>query len=149
MLHLPVSSLFEFTSCFIFIALPFSNVNPGAFPEEVKSEQTAIKLIEAARYQLRCSRPWQHILRWPCRTLARCYLSKFNSWPAATDPTAATLSLSELLWLKHSLRHSQAWLPCWWKCPAEGQAPAPRIGRTRAIFWSPSVFIPLLHQLPL
>lgn len=57
------------TSCFIFIAVPFSSVNPGAFPEEVKSVQTTIKLIEVARYQLRCSRPWQHILHWPCRTL--------------------------------------------------------------------------------
>lgn len=105
-LYLAVLSLFEYTSCFIFIAVPFSSVNPGAFPKEVKSEQTAIKLIEAARYQFRCLRPWQHILHWPCRTLARCYLSKFNSWPAATDPTAASLFFLNVSdWNTHSNTH--------------------------------------------
>lgn len=76
---------------FIFIGVPFWSVNPGAFPEEVKSEQTTIKLIEAARYQLRCGRPLRRILHWPCRTRAGCYLSKFNLWPAAADPAAASL----------------------------------------------------------
>lgn len=50
-----LSFVIWYTSCFIFIAVPFSNVNPGAFPEKVKSVQTTIKLIEPARYQLRCS----------------------------------------------------------------------------------------------
>lgn len=92
----------QYSSFFIFIAVPFSSVNPSAFPEEVKSVQTTIKLIEPARYQLRCLRPWQHILQWPCRTLAWCYLSKFNSGPAATDPAAASFFLSSSDWNTHS-----------------------------------------------
>lgn len=47
------------SSSFIFIAVPISSFNPCAFPEELKLKQTTIKLIEAARYQLRCSRPPQ------------------------------------------------------------------------------------------
>lgn len=104
---------------FIFIVVPFWSVNPGAFPEEVKSEQTTIKLIEVARYQLRCGRPLRRILHWPCRTRAGCYLSKFNLWPAAADPAAASLCerfLIETL----TQKHSRAWLPCWWKSPCCG-----------------------------
>ncbi len=103
--NLEILSLYAFTSCYIFVAGPFLSVNPGAFPKEVKWEQTTIKLIEAARYQFRCLRPWQHILHWPCRTLALCYLSKFNSWPAATDPAAASLSLNSSDWSTHSNTH--------------------------------------------
>lgn len=102
--HLSVLSLNGFP-CFIFIGVPIWSVNPGAFPEEVKSEQTTIKLIEAARYQLRCGRPLWGILHWPCRTWARCYLSEFNLWPAAADPAAA--SLCERFWLKRSLRNTR------------------------------------------
>lgn len=112
--YLAVVSLYEFTSCFIFIAVPFLSVNPSAFPEEVKSAQTTIKLIEAARYQLRCSRPWQHILHWPCRTLARCYLSKFNSWPAATDPAAAFLFLNGSDWNTHRPDYHAGESPLLW-----------------------------------
>lgn len=83
---------YEVSFCFIFIAIPFSNVNPGAFPEDLKSEHRTIKLIEAARYQLRCSRPWQHILHWPFKTFTLCCLSKFNLWPAAIDSAAVSLS---------------------------------------------------------
>lgn len=56
--YLAILSLTEFF-CFIFIAVPISSFNPCAFPEELKSTQTTIKLIDAARYQLRCSHPWQ------------------------------------------------------------------------------------------
>lgn len=56
--YLTVLSLTELV-CFIFIAAPISSLNPCAFPEELKSKQTTIKLIEAARYQLRCCCPWQ------------------------------------------------------------------------------------------
>lgn len=45
--------------CFIFIAVPISSFNPCSFPEELKLKQTTIKLIWAARYQLRCSHPRQ------------------------------------------------------------------------------------------
>lgn len=48
--------------CFIFIAVPILSFNPCAFPEELKLKQTSIKLIEAARYQLCCSRPRQQNL---------------------------------------------------------------------------------------
>lgn len=101
----PVLVWIRYTSFFIFIALPFLSVNPSAFPEEVKSVQRAIKLIEPARYQLRCSHPWQHILQWPCRTLAWCYLSKFNSGPAVSDLAAPSFFLSGSDWNTHSYTH--------------------------------------------
>lgn len=50
-----------------------------------------------------------------------------SRWPGCC------LSLSVWLWLKHSLKHSQAWLPCWWKSPAVGQTWTRRIGRTVCI----------------
>lgn len=124
--HSSVSSLNGF-SCLVFIGVQFLSVNPGAFPEEVKSEQTTIKLIEAARYQLRCRRPLWGILHWPCRTWARCYLSKFNLWPAAADPAAAPLC--ECFWLKRSLRNTRG--PDYHAAespPAVGQMWTPRIG---------------------
>lgn len=55
--HHPVLEFFYF----IFIAVPISSFNPCAFPQELKLKQTTIKLIEAARYQLRCSHPRQQI----------------------------------------------------------------------------------------
>lgn len=140
-----VSSLNGFP-CFIFIGVPFWSVNPAAFPEEVKSEQTTIKLIEAARYQLRCGRPLRRILRWPCRTRARCYLSKFNLWPAAADPAAASL-----LWVflieTLTQKHSRAWLPCWWKSPCCGSDVNARDWQRRThLLHSP---IPSPHPPPL
>lgn len=112
--YLAVLSLDEITFCFIFIAVLFSSVNPSAFPGEVKLEQTTIKLIEAARYQLRCPRPLQHILHWPCRTLTRCYLSEFNLWPAATDPAAASLFLNGSDWNTHRTDYHAGERPLLW-----------------------------------
>ena len=57
-------------------------------------------------------------------------MSKFNSGPAAADLNSLS---SERLWLKHSLKHSQAWLPCVWKPPAAGQTQTWRIGRNLSI----------------
>lgn len=94
----------------------------------MKSEQTTIKLIEAARYQLRL---WG-ILHWPCRTWAWCYLSKFNLRPAAADPAAA--SLCECLWLKRSLRDARR--PDYHAAespPAVGQMWTPRLGSVAPI----------------
>lgn len=123
----PVHLWIQYTSFFIFIALPFSSVNPSAFPEEVKLVQTTRKLIEPARYQLRCSRSGQHILHWPCRTLAWCYLSKFNSGPAATDPAAASPFMSSSDWNTHSYTrrpdfHAGESPPLWVRQEHEGLA---------------------------
>lgn len=122
----------QYTSFFIFIALPFSSINLSAFPEEEKSVQTAIKLIEPARYQLRCLRPWQHILHWPCRTLAWCYLSKFNSGPAPTDPAAASLFMSGSDWNTHSCTRRPDF-HAGESPPTVGQTQTWRIGRTVSI----------------
>lgn len=136
----------QYTSFFIFIAVPFSSFSPSAFPEEVKSVQTTIKLIEPARYQLRCSRPWQRILHWPCRTLAWCYLSKFNSGPAATDPSAtASLFMSSSDWNTHSYTrrpdfHAVESAPLWVRHEHEGLAePYP----SASVPSSPHIFCPL------
>lgn len=77
--------------------------------------QTTIKLIEAARYQLRC---WRAQQQNPLLTLQDPYsllpvkiqFRTGSRWPSFW------LSLSEWLWLKRS----QAWLPCWRSPPCCG-----------------------------
>lgn len=139
---LAVLSLTEFF-CFIFIAVPISSFNPCAFPEELKSKQTAIKLIEAARYQLRCSHPRQQnpplTLQDPYSLLpVKIQFATSSRWPSFW------LSLSEWLWLKHS----QAWLPCWWSPPAVGQTPTRQIGSTVRVLSSlERVFLCICFQL--
>lgn len=64
----------------------------------------------------------------PCLVLpVKIQFMTSSHWPDCC------LSLSERLWLKHSLKHSQTWLPCWWKSPAVGQTRTRRIGRTTSI----------------
>lgn len=139
---LAVLSLTEFF-CFIFIAVPISSFNPCAFPEELKSRQTTIKLIEAPRYQLRCSHPRQQnpplTLQDPYSLLpVKIQFATSSRWPSFW------LSLSEWLWLKHS----QAWLPCWWSPPAVGQTPTRQIGSTVRVLSSlERVFLCICFQL--
>lgn len=137
--YLPALSLTEFF-CFIFIVAPISSFNPCAFPEELKSKQTTIKSIDAARYQLGCSHPRQ---RYPPLTLQDPYsllpvkiqFATSSRWPSFW------LSFSECLWLKHS----QVWLPCWWSPPAVGQTPTRQIGSTIHVLFSP--FFQLWYQI--
>lgn len=60
----------------------------------------------------------------PCLVLpVKIQFRTSSRWPGCC------LSLSERLWLKHSLIHLQARFPCWWKPPAAGQPQTWRIGR--------------------
>lgn len=127
---LPRRLVLEFF-CFIFIAILVSSFNPCAFPEELKSKQTTIKLIEAARYQLRCSHPRQQnrplTLQDPYSPLpVKIQFTASSRWPSFW------LALCEWLWLKHS----QAWLPCWWSPPAVGQPPTRQTGSTLRVLSS-------------